>query len=148
METWEEYVKRRPWLQRRPINWTPAEWEAWLARERREFEEAQRRAAQPIKIKLTPSRTKETYWTRYRTKVLAELGFSDYEIAELKYNRLSLPRVRFLLKDVKAEVRRIQKKYGLKSYRQAAAFRREHFVELIDLGDIVEYDPYIRMGYM
>jgi len=146
METWEEYLKRMK-FDVRPFNWPKEEWERFLAWEKRKWEAAQKRAAQPIRIRLRPARTKETYWTRYRAKILKAIGFTDYEISELKYNRLSLPRVQFLLRDVRREVRRIQRKYGLRSYQEAAEYRRQHFVELVDSEDITETDPYIRMGY-
>jgi len=90
---------------------------------------------------------KEDRWTKHRAAVLEGLGFSFWEILVLKYNRFSNPRVKQLIEDIKVEVREIQDKYELPSEAAAAKFRRDHFVELVDEGDIEEADPYYRMGY-
>lgn len=92
-------------------------------------------------------RQMENRWTRYRAAKLADLGFSDWEIMALKYNRLTNPNVSLLLKDVKAEVEEIRRTHDLPSFASAARFRREHWVALLDSGEVEEYDPYIRMGY-
>jgi hypothetical protein len=93
-------------------------------------------------------RSYEDRWTRYRAKVLAAIGLTDDEISALKYNRMTNPRVAWYLKQMRAEVRKLQDQYGLADYATAAEFRREHFVDLVDNGDIEESDPYYRMGYL
>jgi len=80
--------------------------------------------------------------------VLWRAGLSEYEISELKYNRLSNPRVRWLLRDIRREISRIQEDYGLPSWWDAAQYRRENYAMLVDSGDIEEADIYARMGYL
>lgn len=90
----------------------------------------------------------ENRWTRYREPKLRAVGLSDYEVMALKYNRLTNPRVKWYLRDIKAEVKRIQQAYGLPDYASAADFRRDNYANLVDNGDIYEWDPYVRMGYL
>lgn len=143
---WDEFVRRRGGLEK-PVNYKPKEWEDKLEWEvesyRREL------AAHPdhFTIKLR-SRTFENRWTRYRTKVLETIGLSDDEISELKYNRLTNLRVAWFLKEIKAEVVRIQTKYNLTDYAAAANYRRDHYEDLLDAHDIEDWDPYRRMGYL
>lgn len=99
------------------------------------------------KVDFSGRKRKEDRWTRYRASKLEEMGFSFWEVLVLKYNRFSNPRVQQLIKDVRDEVLTIQYKYDLPSLAAAARFRREHFVDLVDEGDIDEADPYWRMGY-
>lgn len=99
------------------------------------------------KVDFRGKKRKEDRWTRHRAAVLEEIGFSFWEILVLKYNRFSNPRVKQLIEDVRDEVKVIMYKYDLTSIPSAAKFRRDHFVELVDEGDIDEADPYWRMGY-
>lgn len=113
-------------------------------------------ARTPERLKLHPEhftinlkgRTYEDRWTRYRTKILTAIGLTDDEISTLKYNRMTSPRVAWYLKQMRAEVTRLQEQYGLADYATAADFRREHFIDLVDNGDIEDKDPYYRMGYL
>lgn len=89
----------------------------------------------------------ENRWTRYREPKLRAIGLSDYEIMAIKYNRLSNPRIKWFLRDIRREVRRIAKAFELRSYEEAAEYRRTNYASLVDSGDIYEWDPYIRMGY-
>jgi hypothetical protein len=103
----------------------------------------------PDKFKINfHRRTYEDRWTRYRAKVLTALGLSDWEINELKYNRLTNRRVAWFLKDIQREVEAIRGKFELGSYEAAALYRREHYEDLIDTHDIEDWDPYWRMGYV
>ena len=93
-------------------------------------------------------RSYEDRWTRYREKKLFDLGLSPWEIMALKYNKLTNPRIRTFLRDIRAEVKQLQEDHGLPSYEAAMKYRRENWEHLIDVGEIEEYDPYIRMGYI
>jgi hypothetical protein len=92
-------------------------------------------------------RTFENRWTRYRAKVLEAVGLSDGEIEELKYNRLTNPRIALFLRDITVEVERIREKYDLPDYEAAAQYRRDHYEDLLDTHDIDDWNPYRRMGY-
>lgn len=100
-----------------------------------------------ITIDFGGRRHKETRWTKYRRQKLIDLGFSDWEILALKYNKLTNPRVKWLLRDIKREVKDLQTFYNLSSYTAAAQYRRDNFEDLVDSGEIEEADPYRRMGY-
>ncbi len=89
----------------------------------------------------------EDRWTRYREKVLERIGLSEYEISELKFNRMTNPRVALFLRDIRKEVERIRVKYELADYEAAAIYRRENYEDLLDTKDIEDWDPYYRMGY-
>ncbi len=89
----------------------------------------------------------ENRWTRYRAAKLSEMGLSKWEIMALKYNKMTNPRVALFLKDIRAEVDKIRVERGLSSHSVAAEFRRDNWEWLVDMGEIEEYDPYIRMGY-
>jgi hypothetical protein len=90
---------------------------------------------------------KETAWSKRRIPKLEAIGCTEDEVEQLKWNRMTNPRVAEYLNMVRDEVRRLRDKYNLPSYAAAAKYRREHRDELIDAGDIQEPAPYRRMGY-
>ena len=90
---------------------------------------------------------KDTPWSKRRIPKLIEIGCTDDEVEQLKFNRMTNPNVAGYLNQVREEVRRLRDKFNLPDYVAAAKYRREHRDELIDAGDIEEPDPYRRMGY-
>jgi hypothetical protein len=139
--TYEERRKRE-----RPLNYTQAEWDQYLADLKASEDRAKKEHPDHFKISFR-KRTYEDRWTRYRSKVLVSIGLSDDEVEELKFNRMTNPRVALFLRDIKAEVERIQVKYDLPDYAAAAEYRRDHYEDLLDINDIEDWDPYRRMGY-
>ena len=89
----------------------------------------------------------DTSWSKRRIPKLIAIGCTDDEVEQLKFNRISNPRVASYLRQVRHEVRYLKDKFNLPSYAAAANYRRVHRDELIDAGDIAEPDPYRRMGY-
>jgi len=89
----------------------------------------------------------DTAWSKRRVPKLLALGCTEDEVEQLKFNRMTNPRVAEYLNRVRDEVLRIRELYNLPDYAAAARYRREHRDELIDAGDIAEPDPYRRMGY-
>lgn len=132
--------------QKRPLNYTLQEWEEYLKYLKERDEKEAREKITHFKISFK-GRSYEDRWTRYRTKALEKIGLSDDEILELKYNRMTNPRVAMFLRDIRAEVERIRVKYELADYSEAANYRRDHYEELLDTHDIEDWDPYYRMGY-
>lgn len=94
-----------------------------------------------------PKPRQDTAWSKRRIPKLEAIGCTEDEIEQLKFNRMSNPRVAAYLRHVRREVRHIQEAYELPDYAAAARYRREHRDELVDAGDIEEPDPYRRMGY-
>jgi hypothetical protein len=109
--------------------------------------EYQDRELHRFTVDFRKAKRKETYWTRYREAELYKRGLSPWEIAALKYNRLTNPRVAEFLTDIDDEVEWLQKQFSLPSLHDAIVFRRENWEDLVLDGVIEEYDPYIRMGY-
>lgn len=91
-------------------------------------------------------RRKDTAWSLRREPRLRALGCSEPEILQLKFNRMSNPRVRRLLGEVQRHVRKIQRREGFATYEEAAEYRRDYWVSMVDAGEIEE-SPYRRMGY-
>lgn len=90
---------------------------------------------------------KATPWAKRRIPKLEAIGCTEDEVEQLKFNRMTNPRVAEYLNMVQDEVRRLRDQYNLPNYGAAAKYRREHRDELIDAGDINEPDIYRRMGY-